>query len=413
MTLAQRTCSVLLLVSLTVLPVAYLQPVFAGTMTSKDIEKTDPASVYQSRYVLQAPATVGNVPEVVEVQLPAAFASDLYLVDGTNGLHQPYAIRQETSKNEVGFSVSVDGQRRPQLTDKLSATGVDLVRTTQDRGEQFAELEITLATQTAVNGLQLSLDPLSSPPRSVTIEGAKKTDKDAPQIVFVNQMAYQPILKFPTQTVDTLRVTFAYNQTLRLTEVDLVQPTDPTSSRTALMRFLAKSNENYILYVQPDMQGRAGKPNLESGALFSRTTVQKLSLPKLEPNPFYKPADGDSDGLVDALDNCPKFYNPDQLDNNLNGVGEACEDFDVDGVLNAQDNCAEQANAAQLDVDGDGIGDVCDKAESRFTEQNPWLPWAAMAGTAIIIAGLFYSVLRSKKLETVEVSPTPTKPQKK
>jgi hypothetical protein len=179
------------------------------------------------------------------------------------------------------------------------------------------------------------------------------------------------------------------------------------------MRFLAKSNENYILYVQPDMQGRASKPNLEAGELFSRTAVQKLSLPKLEPNPFYKPADGDSDGLVDALDNCPKFYNPDQLDNNLNGVGEACEDFDVDGVQNAQDNCAEQANAAQADVDGDGIGDVCDKAESRFTEQNPWLPWAAMAGTAIIIAGLFYSVLRSKKLETVELSPTPTKPQKK
>ena len=35
--------------------------------------------------------------------------------------------------------------------------------------------------------------------------------------------------------------------------------------------------------------------------------------------------DGDGDGAVDPLDNCPAVYNPDQRDTNRNGVGDACE----------------------------------------------------------------------------------------
>jgi len=35
--------------------------------------------------------------------------------------------------------------------------------------------------------------------------------------------------------------------------------------------------------------------------------------------------DGDGDGAVDPLDNCPAVYNPDQRDTDGNGVGDACE----------------------------------------------------------------------------------------
>jgi len=35
--------------------------------------------------------------------------------------------------------------------------------------------------------------------------------------------------------------------------------------------------------------------------------------------------DSDSDGVIDSLDNCPATFNPDQLDTNGNGVGDACE----------------------------------------------------------------------------------------
>ena len=35
--------------------------------------------------------------------------------------------------------------------------------------------------------------------------------------------------------------------------------------------------------------------------------------------------DEDGDGIPDGLDNCPSAYNPDQVDSNKNGIGDACE----------------------------------------------------------------------------------------
>jgi PKD repeat protein len=63
---------------------------------------------------------------------------------------------------------------------------------------------------------------------------------------------------------------------------------------------------------------------------------------------FMLLADFDSDGILDAVDNCPRVANPGQ------------EDTDGDGVGNACDNCPSFANAGQTDADNDGIGDACD-----------------------------------------------------
>lgn len=72
-------------------------------------------------------------------------------------------------------------------------------------------------------------------------------------------------------------------------------------------------------------------------------------------------ADTDEDGLPDSSDNCPMVANPDQIDLDADGLGDACDnDWDNDLIDNTLDNCPLLSNENQLDSDGDGLGDLCD-----------------------------------------------------
>jgi len=59
---------------------------------------------------------------------------------------------------------------------------------------------------------------------------------------------------------------------------------------------------------------------------------------------------------LEFADNCPAVDNPDQADDDEDGIGNAC------------DNCRALANPSQRDSDGDGLGDACDNCP---TTPNP------------------------------------------
>ncbi|MCO6436319.1 MAG: hypothetical protein J5J06_04445 [Phycisphaerae bacterium] len=78
-------------------------------------------------------------------------------------------------------------------------------------------------------------------------------------------------------------------------------------------------------------------------------------------------SDSDGDGVPDSCDQCPGF--DDAVDSDGDGVPDGCDlcpgfddsvDPDGDGVPSPCDNCPTTPNASQADDDMDGVGNACD-----------------------------------------------------
>lgn len=105
-------------------------------------------------------------------------------------------------------------------------------------------------------------------------------------------------------------------------------------------------------------------PLAQLGAVFVLLTTPPSLLQDCGSGP-----DEDQDGVVDTADNCPSVYQPQQTDEDGDGVGDACElchgdsdhvDADGDGLVDCFDSCPAEVNRDNQDSDGDTVGDVCD-----------------------------------------------------
>ena len=123
------------------------------------------------------------------------------------------------------------------------------------------------------------------------------------------------------------------------------------------------------------------------------TCPPHMACGSLNDEPWCFP-DADEDAVVDEDDNCPYFPNHSQSDADDDGVGDGCDlcpgpndldpcgdsccaDPDGDDIAGVsthgfdEDNCPYQANPDQADDDDDGIGDACDLCPEEFNPLTP------------------------------------------
>jgi hypothetical protein len=325
-----------------------------------------------------------SIPVVAEVAFPPQYRySQFAVLDTVTNQFQPSLFVTRNSVADAGVTASspsiVSGAQV--LTDGGYAQYAEF--TFEDGAANVAEIELKADRPITSAALTLSLDAHVALPTYVTIHAKNAT-------VVARRILDSATVQFPQTTSNEWRITLEYSQPLRLTELHLIQANPSVTSASGL-RFLAQPGHGYRIYLDADravnipLPGDA--PNLSDDREIFHIPPPLMS--SIQANPLYRLADSDGDSVPDIRDNCVDVSNYDQLDQNVNGRGDACDDFDKDGVINSRDNCVNLPNASQADTDHDGQGDVCDGEESRVTEKYVWLPWAGMGFAAVVLIGLF------------------------
>jgi hypothetical protein len=314
---------------------------------------------------------------VYEVETDSYISSYLH----NASVEEPYSTTLSVQPFERNTDAMMDGEADTYVNFPIT------------EGEQN-KVTITLNASRPISTsrLHLQLSQFVALPQTIEIKaGIQNTDLFT---VIAEKKMTSTTVTFPQVTADVFEVTFTYSQLLRISEFSFLEDVISTEMQQSL-RFLAQPNTSYKVFYNADRPVSVSV--MESGNLISTTDILTISTNGSQANRLYVPADVDADGIRDTLDNCVHISNFNQLDINVNGRGDACDDFDGDGFLNTRDNCINIPNRAQSDEDNDGFGDACDEVESRFTEQNAWMPWVGMGTAVVVMITLFALVARGRK----------------
>jgi hypothetical protein len=376
-------------------PVALLLLIFFTNFSEAQNKNEGTSSIVSAfrKYMDVKNLPMIKTPRVVEVpimDLPSLERFDFAVFDNNTKAFEPYYFKQEIIAYETPVSVVYTNPIVPNaknLTDKNVNTFTDFLLPENARGK--AEILLETSRPVVLSSITILLANNVALPSSVEVRTVINGES---RIVVAPKKIYEQTISFPQTTSKHWTIILTYNQPLRISEIRMNED-NIAKYNFGSIRFLAQPGHTYRIYFDAD---RYVPPSTkEVGNLHSAQNV--LSLGNISPNinPQYLAADIDKDGIQDILDNCVNIYNPDQIDENENGRGDACDDFDEDGIINPQDNCPNSPNFNQQDTDQDGIGDVCDNEESRFTERYPFIPWIGMGLAALILLVLFIITIRS------------------
>jgi len=174
----------------------------------------------------------------------------------------------------------------------------------------------------------------------------------------------------PTITIPSVRITLADGNTIK---AQLGGGVNASLLLDLSLRAGADASGQALLYTPNPVQSGSTishwdtiafpnqlmEPAINADLTHSVEPPQDLTLPLMRDIGWFP--DEDVDGVPDGTDNCPTVVNPDQADNDHDGLGDLCDpDDDNDTVLDGADNCPFIANTSQADNDHDGIGDACD-----------------------------------------------------
>jgi hypothetical protein len=346
------------------------------------------------RYVAEVPSVDVVVPTVVELPLDVIlFDSYSTVARDDTGRYSVALFTNRATYQDIRQSVIAGPGEGPitELSDNDVSTLHDVPFASD--GSNSTTYTIVMSKPVTVAEVVLRLGENVALPETVAVTARTPAEPERDTVLVAERTLTGTRVQVPPTRVQSLTVMLGHSQPLRLAELAAVP--EVAVSYTPVLRFLAQPGRAYTVLADADRP--YGTVEGRGVDLVSDVGVLTLETATFDTNPVYVPSDRDGDGVPDAYDNCPTLANTKQHDFDLNGVGDACDDFDTDGVLNALDNCPDEPNIGQQDDDADGIGNVCDGEEDRVTEQYPWIPWAGLGIAALMLGAMVLSAFRSKR----------------